>query len=214
MKRKKAEGEYLAFITVKYDIHPDMLFCALLAAGEMGKAKCGDLNVECRGKIDDKIYFLIREGDQVVSQFPVSEEFLEKQRNPIRNFMETEMVQSFKPEETEGSKYREIEDLKVGATHVNLKAEVLTVSKPTYVNTRYGNRIRMAKALIKDETGEINLCLWREQVDTISKGDHIELEDVSVTQFRGSKQLTMGTKGTLKVIDAQTEKEKSVFLEQ
>jgi hypothetical protein len=211
MRRKKAEGEYLAFLTVKYDIHPDMLFCALLAAGEMGKAKCGELNVECRGKIDDKIYFLIKEGDQVVSQFPVGEEFLEKQRNPIRNFMETDMVQNYRPEEKEGKTYSQIEDLKVGATHINMKAEVLKVSKPTLVNTQYGNRIQMSKALIKDETGEINLCLWREQVDAVSKGDHIEVENASVTKFRGIKQLTMGSKGTLKIIS--DDEQKPLFLE-
>jgi replication factor A1 len=204
LRRKKAEGEYLAFLTVKYDVHPDMLFCALLAAGEMGKAKCGELEVECRGEIDDKIYFLIREGDQVVSQFPVAVDFLEKQKNPIRNFMETDLVQSFRPEQPSGKFYSQIEDLKVGATHVNLKAEVLKVTEPTLVNTQYGNRIRMAKALLKDSTGEINLCLWRDQVETVSKGDHIELENASVTKFRGTKQLTTGNKGILKVVDPET----------
>jgi hypothetical protein len=204
MRRKKAEGEYLAFLTVKYDIHPDVLFCALLAAGELGKAKCGELEVECRGEIDGKIYFLIREGDQVVSQFPVAAEFLEKQRNPIRNFMETDMVQNYRPDDPQGKRYLQIEDLKVGATHINLKAEVLKVTEPTLVNTQYGNRIRMAKALLKDPTGEINLCLWREQVDSLSKGDHIELENASVTKFHGTKQLTTGNKGIIKIVDAET----------
>lgn len=211
MRRKKSEGEYLAFLTVKYDVHPDMLFCALLAAGEMGKAKCGKLNVECRGEIDGKIYFLVKDGNEVISQFPVTAEFLEKRKNPIRNFMETDLVQNYRPEGPEKKAYSQIEDLKVGATHVNMKAEVLKVSKPRLVNTQYGNRIRMAKAVIKDETGEINLCLWREQVDAVSKGDRIEIENASVTKFQNLKQLTMGHKGKMKIAGDETE-QNSIFL--
>ena len=185
MKRKKDAGEYLAFLTVKYDIHPDLLFCAMLSSGETGKAKCGPLTVECRGKVDDKIYYLIKEDTQVVSQFPVTEEFLAKQRNPIRNSMESDIVQSYKPAEPE----------------VNLKAEVLEVSEPQKVSTRYGNRIQLAKALLKDETGEIKLCLWREQVDAVAAGDLVELENASVTKFRGNAQLTLGSRGNIRVLN-------------
>ncbi len=189
---------------MKYDIHPDLLFCALLSAGEIGEAKCGPLKIEYRGKIDDKVYFLIKEGSQVVSQFPISEEFLARHRNPIRSFMETDAVQNYKPDQTQEKAYSQIEDLRVGKTHVNLKAEVLKVSKPEYVNTRFGNRIRLAKALIKDGTGEINLCLWKTNVCAVSKGDQIEIEDAKVTKFRGAQQLTLGNKGAVKKVDAVT----------
>ena len=201
MKRKKDAGEYLAFLTVKYDIHPDLLFCAMLSSGETGKAKCGPLTVECRGKVDDKIYYLIKEDTQVVSQFPVTEEFLAKQRNPIRNSMESDIVQSYKPAEPEGPAYCQIGELRIGRTHVNLKAEVLEVSEPQKVSTRYGNRIQLAKALLKDETGEIKLCLWREQVDAVAAGDLVELENASVTKFRGNAQLTLGSRGNIRVLN-------------
>jgi replication factor A1 len=201
LRRKKGAGEYLAFLTVKYDVHPDMLFCALLSAGETGKAKCGPLTIERRGRINDKIYYLIKEGSEVVSQLPVSEKFLARQMNPIRNFMETGMVQNYKPEEREKLVFSQIEDLKVGKTHVNLRAEVVEVSKPQYVNTQFGNRILLAKALLKDETGEIKLCLWKEQVDALSSGDRIEVENASVKKFRGEKQLTLGNKGTIAVVN-------------
>jgi replication factor A1 len=200
LRRKKGAGEYLAFLTVKYDVHPDVLFCALLSAGEIGKAACGPLSVECRGKIDDKIYYLIREGSEVVAQFPVSEELLARQRNPIRNYMETDMVQSYRPVESEKPFYISIEDLKIGKRNINLKAEVVEVSEPKLVGTQYGNRISLAKALLKDESGEIKLCLWRNQVDAVSPGDKIEVENASVTRFRGKKQLSLGNKGTIKIL--------------
>lgn len=201
MKSKRSAGEYLAYLTVKYDVHPDVLFCAMLAAGEMGKSKCGKLTVEYRCKIDDKLYFLFKEGSEVVSQFPVPKEFLSKQRNPIRNFMETEIVQSYKANEAEAPVYKLIEDLKVGMRHVNLKAKVTEVSKPVRVATRYGNRIRLAKAVLRDETGEINLCLWKDQVDAVAAGDEVEVENAAVSKFRGSTQLSLGSKGTIKTTD-------------
>jgi hypothetical protein len=213
LTRKKGAGEYLAFLTVKYDVHPDVLFCALLAAGETGKATCGPLTIECRGRIDGKIYYLIKEGSDVVSQFPVSENFLASQRNPIRNFMETDMVQSYKPDEPEKPVFSQIEDLKIGQNHVNLRAEVKEVSKPQYVNTKFGNRIRLAKALLKDETGEINLCLWKEQVEGLFSGDRIEVENASVKKFRSKKQLTLGNKGTITVINDVEAEANSMLLE-
>jgi replication factor A1 len=201
LKQKKSSGEYLAFLTVKYDVHPDLLFCALLAAGEMGKAKCGALSIEHRGKLDGKNYFLIKEGTQFVSQFPVSEEFLLNRHNPVRDFMETDMVQNYKPKDGEESGYSEIEDLKMGQKHINLKAEVVDVSKPKIVNGRLGNRIRLAKALLKDETGEIKLCLWKGMVGAVSKGDHVEIRDATVTKFMENTQLTLGSKGQLNVVE-------------
>jgi len=200
LKRKKAAGEYLAYLTVKYDIHPDVIYCALLSAEESGKAQCGPLTVENRGKIDDKVYFLFKEGSDVVAQFPVSEELLAEQRNPIRTFMTADMVQNYKFEDPQEIIFSQIRDLKNKSTHVNLRAKVVKVSKPQFVNTQYGNRIPMAKALLKDETGEINLCLWQEQIDFVSRGDKIEIQNATVKKFRDKNQLTLGNKGTIKII--------------
>jgi replication factor A1 len=182
-----------------------VLFCALLAAGEIGKAKCGVLSIECRSKTEDKMTFLIKEGSEVVAQLPVSVELLSKQRNPIRKYLDTDLVKCFKPDVPEGKIFSRIEDLKVGMKNVNLKAEVLDVSKPKRVMSRLGNQIRLAKALLKDETGEIKLCLWKEDVEAVSKGDQIEIENAKVTKFAGVKQLTIGSKSTLKIINKTSE---------
>lgn len=216
MKRKKAAGEYLAYLTVKFDVHPDVIFCALLSAEETGKAKCGPLLVEYRGKIDDKNYFLFKDGSDVVAQFPVSEEMLARQRNPIRNFMESDMVQSYKSDEPEEPIYSQIHELRTGNTHIHLRAKVKKVSKPQIVNTQYGNQIPMAKALLTDETGEINLCLWKEQIDSVYRGDYIEVQNATVRKFRDKNQLTLGNKGAIKTIQRKkaNAKTKSIILEQ
>ena len=201
MKRKKSTGEYLAFLSVKYDVNPDSLFYALLSAGETGEAKCGNLSIECRGKIKDRVVFLILENSEVVAQFSVSKSFLSQQGNPIRTFMETDIVRRYINRETKPVNSGAIQDLRAGMRNVKLEAKVLEVTKPKLVVTRYGNNARLAKAIIADETGKIKLCLWNEQIDRISAGDTVQIENAKVSVFSGERQLGLGKNGTLNNID-------------
>ncbi|MCJ7713498.1 OB-fold nucleic acid binding domain-containing protein, partial [Candidatus Bathyarchaeota archaeon] len=70
-------------------------------------------------------------------------------------------------------------------------------TKPKYVVTIYGNHASFAKALISDETGEIKLCLWNEQIETVAPEDKVQIENARVSVFRGERQLTLGKTGTL-----------------
>ena len=201
MKRKKSSGEYLAYISAKHDVDSDALFCALLSAGENKKSRCGDLSIECRGKVKGKVYFLITKDSEVVAQLPVSEEFLSQKGNPLRNYMETDMVRRHITKKTKVPASYSIEDLRHGMNHVNLKAKVLEVTKPKQVFTRYGNYATLAKAVIADGTGEIKLCLWNEQIDAVSAGDTVQIENARTSTFKGEKQLSLGKTGTLSNIE-------------
>jgi replication factor A1 len=201
MKRKKSSGEYLAFLSAKHDVDPDALFCALLSAGENRKSRCGNLSIECRGKVKDKVFFLITKDSEVVAQLPVSENFLTKEGNPLRNFMETDMVRKHVTKKTKNPVSYSIEDLRAGMNHINLKAKVVEVSEPRQVFTRYGNYASLAKALIADDTGEIKLCLWNDQIDAVSAGTTVKIENARMSTFRGERQLSLGKNGTLNNIE-------------
>lgn len=201
MKRKKSAGEYLAFISAKYEVDSDTLFCALLSAGENRKARCGNLSIECRGKIKGKVIFLITKDSKVVAQLAVSENFLSQKGNPIRNFMETDMVRKHVAKKTKYPASYSIGNLRPGMNRVNLKAKVLEVTKPRQVFTRYGNYASLAKALIADETGKIKLCLWNEQIDAVSAGDTVQIENARISTFKGERQLNLGKNGTLNNIE-------------
>jgi hypothetical protein len=203
LRRKKSAGEYLACLSVKYEVDPDALFCALLSAGENRKSRCGNLSIEYRGKTKGKIMFLITEDSEVIAQFPVSENFLSRQGNPIRNFMETDRVRKHIAKKNRSAASRSIRDLRTGMSHVSLKAKVLEVTQPKHVVTRYGNLASLAKALIADETGKIKLCLWNKQIDSVAAGDTIQIENARTSTFRGEKQLSLGKKGTLNNIELE-----------
>ena len=201
MKRKKSAGEYLAYISAKHDVDSDALFCALLSAGENKKSRCGDLSIECRGKVKDNIIFLITKNSKVVAQLPVSEELLSRKGNPLRSFMETDMVRKQAIKNAKIPDSYSIKDLRHGMTRVTLKAKVLEVTKPKQVFTRYGNYATLAKAVIADGTGEIKLCLWNEQIDAVSAGDTVQIENARTSTFRGERQLSLGKNGTLSNIE-------------
>jgi hypothetical protein len=203
LRRKKSAGEYLACLSVKYEVDPDTFFCALLSAGENRKSRCGNLSIECRGKTKGKIIFLITEDSEVITQFPVSEKFLSRQGNPIRNFMGTDRVRKYIAKKDRSPASRSIRDLRAGMSHVSLKAKVLEVTQPKRVVTRYGNLASLAKALIADETGKIKLCLWNEQIDSVAAGDTVQIENARTSAFRGEKQLSLGKKGTLNNIELE-----------
>jgi len=205
LRRKKSAGEYLACLSARYEVDPDALFYALLSAGENRKSRCGNLSIECRGKTKGKIIFLITEDSEVIAQFPVSEKFLSRQGNPIRNFMETGRVRKHTAKKNGVAASRSIRDLRAGMNNVSLKAKVLEVTQPKHVVTRYGNLASLAKALIADETGKIKLCLWNKQIGSVAAGDTVQIENARTSTFRGERQLSLGKKGTLSNIELEPE---------
>jgi ssDNA-binding replication factor A large subunit len=144
---------------------------------------------------------LITDDSEVVAQLSVSEKLLTKEGNPLRNFMQTDMVRKHIAKKTKTPVSYSIRDLRTGMNHVNLKAKVLEVTKPRQVFTRYGNYASLAKAVIADGTGKIKLCLWNDQIDSISAGDTVQIENARTSTFRGERQLSLGKNGTLNNIE-------------
>lgn len=200
VRNKASPSEYLAFLSIKYEADPDEFFHALVSAEETGKSGCGNLLIECRGRTRDKVTFLILKGSKVVAQFPISRDFLLKQRNPIRNFTKSDMIRRYLNKKNRKSCSLLIRDLRAGMRHVNLKARVLEIPKPRLVFTRFGYCASVANALIADETGKIKLCLWNEQIKSVSVGNTIQVENARTSTFRGERQLKIGKEGTLSTV--------------
>ena len=134
---------------------------------------------------------------EVIAQFPIAEEFLLNRSNQLRNFMETDRIRRYLAKKARTVTANSIKDLRTGMSHVNLKAKILEVAEPKRVVTRYGNNAVVAKVLIGDETGTINLCLWNGQINGVSVGNTVQIENAQASMFRGERQLSLGKKGTL-----------------
>jgi len=197
LRNKVSAGEYLAFLSIKYEVDPDKLFYALISAGENQESACGDLSIKCRGELKGKIVLLITKGPKVVAQFPVSKEFLLERDNPIKSLRKTDLLRRHLIKKNNEPCFLQIRDLRNGMKKVNLKVKVLEIARPMLVFTRFGNYASVANALITDETGTIKLCLWNEQINSVSVGDILQIENAHVSTFRGERQLRIGKKGIL-----------------
>jgi len=199
LRQKKSVGEYLAFLSVKYEVDTEDFLYALRLAEEHKKSRCDKLSIQCRGKTKNKIIFLIRRESKVVAQFPISEEFLFDESNHLRNFMDTDEIRRYIARKARTATANSIKDLRTGMRHVSLKARILEVAEPKHVFTRYGNHVSVAKASIADETGSIKLCLWNGQIGSVSAGDTVQIENARVSAFRGERQMSLEKTGALNV---------------
>ena len=94
-----------------------------------------------------------------------------------------------------------IHELRDGARKVDIEATVVEKSDAREVRSRWTNDTYMvADATIEDETGKITLTLWNEQVEQVSVGDRIRIENGYVKSFREILQLNSGKYGTLTVL--------------
>ena len=201
MRHKQSIGPYLAFLSVKYEVDPEKFFSALIKAAENRKSNCGPISIECRGEINAKRIFLITNSARVLAQFRVPEEFLLERDNPLGKFLETDKIRRYLSRKGRATHSRAIKDLRSGMKHVNLKAKILKVAEPRRVITRYGNYASVAKAVIGDETGTINLCLWNEQIGSVSVGNTVQIENARASLFRGERQLSVGLRGQLNNVE-------------
>jgi replication factor A1 len=201
LRQKRSIGEYLAFLSVKYEVNPEKFLHALCSAKEHKKSRCAKLLIQCRGKTKNKFIFLIKRESEVIAQFPILEEFLLNRSNQLRNFMETDRIRRFLAKKARTATANSIKDLRTGMNHVNLKAKILEVAEPKHVVTRYGNHASVAKALIADETGTIRLCLWNGQIASVSAGDTVQIENAQVSTFRGERQMSLGKTGSLSNVE-------------
>ena len=199
-QKKSTLGEHLALLSVKYNVHPNEVFQAMVLARRNERATCGNLAVEYRGKLKNETIFLITKNNDVVAQFRVEEQFLMRKDNPFETWMSTEKIKKKIAKQNTESIYTLVRDLRAGMKRVNLKADVIEIPKPAQVHTQFGNTVLVVNALVGDDTGKVKLCLWEGQIGQINAGDSIEVKNGQVCVFRGEKQLRLGKNGSLCVL--------------
>jgi replication factor A1 len=65
---------------------------------------------------------------------------------------------------------------------------------------KFGRTGRVCTAKVKDDSGEIDLTLWNEEVDKVNVGDKIKITNGYCNEFQGNRQLTAGRFGKMEVV--------------
>jgi len=191
--------ENLARIAMLHKVDSSEFFNRIVEAWNHDGSECAQLAIECRKRTKNSAIFLFTNGCKIVAQLPISISILEG-KNQLESYTEAILARISSVKNFEGVNSK-IGDLKVGMKKVSLKAEVLEIPESKIVYTRYGTTACVSNALIRDETGSMQMSLWNQQINTVHKGDVIDVKNGQVAWFSGERQLRLGRSGSLSVIE-------------
>lgn len=89
-----------------------------------------------------------------------------------------------------------IKELKAGQGNVNVQGVITEVGEIRVFN-KFGRELRVANAILKDDSGTIKLTLWNDEADKYKEGNEIKIENGYVNEFQGEPQLTAGKFGKI-----------------
>ncbi|MBW3003604.1 hypothetical protein KY337_03500 [Candidatus Woesearchaeota archaeon] len=92
-----------------------------------------------------------------------------------------------------------IADLQPRQGKVDIIVEVVSMDEVREFN-KFGKTGRVCNALVKDESGEIKLTLWNDDIDKVKPGMKLHIENGYVNEWQGEKQLTTGKFGKMEVV--------------
>lgn len=195
---------YLIRISNKYEIAPDKLFDCLIDAWTNKKALYKTTSIKCREKTDNAAMFLVMQNQNIIAQFKLNNETLKSLREVDLSSFHFEASTPAKKIVTLNAVTLQIKDLTAQTKLVNLKATVIAKSIVRMVFSKFGDALLVSTATISDKTGSTKLTLWNNQIDTISVGDAVQIENGQVKTFRGELQVSAGRRGKLHVIEKKS----------
>ena len=82
---------------------------------------------------------------------------------------------------------------------INTKGTVKSKGEVRNVNMRAGGTIDVCDAILSDDSGEIKLTLWGEDIEKVNEGDTIVIKNGYTNSFKGEVSLTKGKFGEMLV---------------
>ncbi len=90
-----------------------------------------------------------------------------------------------------------ISELKAGTGSANIEAEIVSMEEPREVMGKFGKRLRVASANLKDDSGEIVLSLWNDDADKFVSGDKVKITEGWVSEYKGQLRISAGRSGKI-----------------
>ena len=91
-----------------------------------------------------------------------------------------------------------ISELTDGARNVDLdEVECISFGEPREGTTRYGDPYKVIEATIKDDTGEIKLTLWNEDIEKVRVGTKLWIRHGYTNSYLGEVKLNIGRYGRI-----------------
>jgi replication factor A1 len=194
---------YLISLSKKYGLDTRKFLMCFRDAWTHEKSSHNGISIQLRQKTENNCVFLVTQDQKVVAQLHLTQNLLEylPQVDP-GSFPFVESTPASRIETLETIDLQ-IKDINAGVRSVNLKAKVVGKSIPRYVFSRFGDALTLSTATISDGTGSMRMSLWNAEIDRVSIGDTVQINNGRVTTFRGELQVSLGRKGRLQVVETQ-----------
>tara|TARA_B110000438_G_C15258221_1_gene412838 strand:- start:78 stop:389 length:312 start_codon:yes stop_codon:yes gene_type:complete len=79
----------------------------------------------------------------------------------------------------------------------SVKGKIKSKEEVRNVNSKAGGQLRVCDAVLTDDSGEVGMSLWQDDVDNVKVDDTIEIIDGYLTEFREQKKLGKGKFGRM-----------------
>jgi replication factor A1 len=194
---------YLIRVSNKYGVDTHEFLMCFPHAWAHEKSSNNGISIQLRQRTKNNGVFLVTQDQKVIAQLNLSQKILnylpeiDPTSFPCNQSSPLSKVETFKTVDVQ------IKNINAGVKWVNLKARVVEKSIPRNVFSRFGDPLALSTATISDNTGSIRLPLWNAQIDMVSVGDTVEIENGRVKAFRGELQVSVGRNSKLQVIENQ-----------
>lgn len=92
-------------------------------------------------------------------------------------------------------------EIKPGMRRIDLELRIVKKSEPhSFVSEKTG-RGRVCTAVGEDDSGQIKVSLWNEDIDRVNEGDQIRIKGGYSRLFKDEVHVSSGRYGELEVID-------------
>lgn len=194
---------YLLQLARKHNLTTPVLYSAMVAARERGNSRCGKFSIELRNRDELSSTYMFSVEGKPLAQAKIPNDSISKLKRLPEELADFDQENHEDSQKLNSRGERPISGLKFGTRGVSFKAQVVKKSEVRAVTSKDGNPLLVCSVTLSDGTGEIPLAVWNNQIQTVSEGDLVEVQDARVGSFRGEKQLSLNRKtGALRVLQS------------
>ncbi|MFB6147280.1 MAG: OB-fold nucleic acid binding domain-containing protein [Candidatus Nanohaloarchaea archaeon] len=93
-----------------------------------------------------------------------------------------------------------VEELGPEDDDVEITGTIRELPTPRAVSTQYGQK-KIVTCTFGDDTGEIDLTLWEEEIDAVEEGDEVQITGAYVREWADDIQLNIGRDGEIEPVE-------------
>jgi len=194
---------YLIRVSNKYGVDTHKFLMCFPDAWAHEKSSHNAISIQLRQRTENNGVFLVTQDQKVIAQLNLSQKILKYLPEVDPASLPCNQSSPVRKVETSKTVDVQIRNINAGVKWVNLKARVVEKSIPRNIFSRFGDPLALSTATISDKTGSIRLPLWNAQIDMVSVGDTVQIENGRVKTFRGELQVSVGRNSKLQVIENQ-----------